>query len=241
MEAPEPKPRLRPRFSLLSLLLLTAVVALSLSLWGESSRRLPLQREIEALRREVGEVSAADPRRMYVQPLERSIDSRMHFRWRAYVPPGRSAEVTVEVQQLDENRMGHLTMRLEAGETGFEFAILPSVPGTLWMYQLGDPASERRGATSGPKPPWLANGARTEGIDFKDFDAKPGVPEGQDATLMDLVGNSDDGQRLRVIVKAKHYPEGSSPNSSFAGGHRKIAAPSGAPRAAPPSAPPPVN
>ncbi len=224
MESPEPTPPLRPQISLLSLLLLTALVALGLALWGESSRRLPLEREIKALQLEVGEVTVADPTRMYVQPLERSIDSRMHFRWRAYVPPERAAEVTIEVQQLDKNRMGYLTMSLDAGESGFEFATLPSIPGTLWMYQLGDPASERKGATSCPKPPWLAKSGRTEGLAFKDFDTKAGVAEGKVATLMDLVGESDDGERVRVIVKAKHFPQGQTPPKSAGAGHRKIAA-----------------
>lgn len=217
-----PKTRLWPRISLLNLLLVTSVIALSLSIWGETSRRMPLEREIAALRREVGTVTVGDPTRMYIQPLAKSVDSLMHYRWRAYVPPNLAGEVTVEVQSLNEKRMRFVTMRLDSGESGFEFVTLRSVSGTLWNYQLRNPASERRGATSGPKPPWLVKEGKSVGLAFKDFKTKSGIGEGQEATLMDLIGNSDGGEAVRVVVTARLYASGKSPSSSCRAGRRAL-------------------
>ncbi|TWT95903.1 hypothetical protein Pla108_29800 [Botrimarina colliarenosi] len=222
METPESKPRLRPRISLLSLLLLTAIVALSLALWGESSRRWPLEREIQALRREVGEVAVADPTKMYVQPLDNSVDNRMHFRWRAYVPPGRAGVVTVLVQQPWKNREGYLTMTLDAGDSGFELVTLPAVAGDLWMYSLRSSSTVRRSGSSNPRPPWLGQGGEPVGLTFDDFDPQPGVAEGHEAALMDLAGQSENGEPVRVIVTAKHYPPANLPPSSNSAGHQKL-------------------
>lgn len=220
-----PKPRLWPRISLLNLLLMTSVIALSLSIWGETSRRLPLEREIDALRHEVGTVTVRDPTQMYIQPLAKSVDALMHYRWRAYVPPNLAGEVTVEVQQQNEMRVSFVTMTLDSGESGFEFVTLRSVSGTLWNYQLGNTASERRGSTSGPKPPWLVKGGKSIGLAFKDFKTKPGISEGQEATLMDLIGKSDDGEAVRVVVSARLYASGKSPSDDCRVGHRPLLLP----------------
>ena len=162
METQNIRTRKRPRYSLFSLLLLMTVIALSLTLWSETTRRIPLQRQIENLRREVGEVRVAEPNKLYVQPLEDSFDRRLQHRWRAYVPPGREGEVVVEIQQPDKNRVGRMTMALEPGESGFELVAIPPIKdqGTVWMYHLRQPMSSRAGGSSGPPPPWIDHGTR---------------------------------------------------------------------------------
>lgn len=212
-----------PRFSLLGLLLLMSIIALSLALWTETSRRLPLQREIDSLRREVGEVKVADPSMLYVQPLGKPFDSRLQFRWRVYVPSGHKGEVIVYIEQSDRKRAGHLTLALESGETSVELVVVPPFKGqgTAWMYRLGQSASNRAGGRSGPRPPWLDSEAIEEGLAFDDYDPTQGITSGSETILMDQSGQSAE-QSSRVLVKVKHYSQGKSPGSAASAGHTKL-------------------
>jgi hypothetical protein len=79
-------PRLPPRFSLLNLLLLTALVATSLTtalLWREVG---PLRAEVYNLRQETGQLTVVDPTKIYVTAIQ-TLDEDT-WRWRVYLPKG---------------------------------------------------------------------------------------------------------------------------------------------------------
>ncbi|QDV73315.1 hypothetical protein [Botrimarina mediterranea] len=87
MESPEPKPRLRPRISLLSLLLLTAVVACLIVVTLQARELAPLRIENKRLRSEVGELSVEDPNRLH--GIRVATTDENHWRFRVLVPDQR--------------------------------------------------------------------------------------------------------------------------------------------------------
>ena len=223
METRDTTTGIRLRYSLISLLLLMTVIALSLALLNETFRRLPLKRKLERLQREVGAVMIAEPSTLYVQPLNDSFDSRLQSRWRAYVPPGRKGEVVVAIQQPDKNRIGRLMMALDAGESGFELIAVPPIKGqgTAWMYHLRQPMSSRAVAISGPPPPWISIEVAERGLEFANFDSKLGAAEGRELTLMNVSEHTAEVP-VRIVVSVKHYPKGKSPRSTAFAGHSKL-------------------
>ena len=91
MDSVEPMPVSRPRVSLLSLLLLTGMIASWLttaSLWSEIA---PLRRELRQLRDESGTLSITDNRKPHAIELE--TEDPNHWKWRVWVPEGRRYEV----------------------------------------------------------------------------------------------------------------------------------------------------
>lgn len=83
------KPRLR--FSLLNLLLFTAILALSTTvvlLWREVK---PLRDEVRRLRDEVGELNVQDPTKTCA--IEVETDNRLVWKWRVWVPEGAGYKV----------------------------------------------------------------------------------------------------------------------------------------------------
>jgi len=78
--------RFRPRISLLTALLLTAIVALAIvvaQLWHKVD---PLQSEVRRLRAEVGYLSIDDPTKAYGIAVASSEENT--WRWRIHLPPG---------------------------------------------------------------------------------------------------------------------------------------------------------
>ncbi len=77
----------RPRFSLLTLLLLTTVVAMSVALWQLGSEVVPLREEVRQLRAEVGKLSVFDDEKIYAIQLK--TEEKNVWWWRIYLPPGK--------------------------------------------------------------------------------------------------------------------------------------------------------
>ena len=80
-------PRIRPRISLLTLLLLTAIAAMAIviaQLWREVG---PLRAEVRRLRSEVGYLTIEDPTKAYAISVPTFEENS--WRWRIFLPPGR--------------------------------------------------------------------------------------------------------------------------------------------------------
>lgn len=91
MESPDPKPRLRPRISLLSLLLLTALVACGLVITLQARELGPLRREVQQLRDEVGSLVILDDSVPHALKIDiPDTATRKEWRWRIWCPPGTS-------------------------------------------------------------------------------------------------------------------------------------------------------
>jgi hypothetical protein len=91
MESPEPKPRLRPRISLLSLLLLTALIACAIVIAIQMREIGPMRHELTRLRAETGQLTIVDPKKIYVTAMETLEDDT--WKWRVYLPTGTDYEL----------------------------------------------------------------------------------------------------------------------------------------------------
>jgi hypothetical protein len=79
-------PRLRPRFSLLTALLLMTIVGMAIviaRLWRGVG---PLHEQVRRMRAELGYLNVDDPTQAYAIALP--TDEPRHWKWRIYLPPG---------------------------------------------------------------------------------------------------------------------------------------------------------
>lgn len=89
---------LRPRVSLLSLLLLVALSACAVvitTLWREVG---PLRREVARLRTETGQLTVVDPGKAYVVAIE-TMDPDT-WKWRVHLPAGHDYRLKTKVGQI---------------------------------------------------------------------------------------------------------------------------------------------
>jgi hypothetical protein len=76
------------RFSLLTLMLVTAIVALSITVATLYREIGPLREEVARLRNEVGELNIDDPTKLHAIRID--TDSELEWKWRIWVPGGAS-------------------------------------------------------------------------------------------------------------------------------------------------------
>lgn len=98
MDPADPKPKRRPRVSLLSLFLLTALVATSITtvmLWREVG---PLRSEVSRLRVETGQLTVTDPKRIYAVAIDTMEPDS--WKWRVYWPPGHDFRIATTLRQI---------------------------------------------------------------------------------------------------------------------------------------------
>ncbi len=84
-------PRLRPRFSLRNLLLLTTSVAVALALRQTRQRIGPMRAEIAQLRTELGYLTIEHPAKIHA--LQVQTGDPLTWSWRVYLPPGRTYRI----------------------------------------------------------------------------------------------------------------------------------------------------
>src|SRR3954453_19063974 len=80
-------PRLRPRFSLLTSLLLITIVAMGSGLWRLNSHLGPLRREVIDLRQQLGVLTVDDEDK--IQVVEVKGAGSFEWNWRVRLPKGR--------------------------------------------------------------------------------------------------------------------------------------------------------
>ena len=83
--------RFRPRFSLLTTLLLMTIVGLSIAMWRTYLRLTVITEEVLRLRAEMGHVFVTDPDKVHAIQVRQAPDSTV--RWRLHFPPGRSYQI----------------------------------------------------------------------------------------------------------------------------------------------------
>lgn len=98
MDQPDRKPKRRPRVSLLSLFLLTALVATSVTtamLWWEVE---PLRSEVARLRVETGQLTIEDPEKLYAVSID-TIE-RDTWKWRVYLPGKQDFQFETSLRRI---------------------------------------------------------------------------------------------------------------------------------------------
>jgi len=116
----------RPRFSLLTLLLLTTIVAMGVTVWRLGIEIVPLREEVGRLRDEAGRLSIDDPTRIHAVAVNMAEPDR--YRWRVWVPQGRNyslcyARFDVPLTGLPTDRQSIIEYYFEAGEHLLDFRL----------------------------------------------------------------------------------------------------------------------
>lgn len=195
MEDREAKPKRRPRVSLLSLLLLVALVGTALAIGRQVIVVREHERRIARYRDELGSVSMPKPKRLYVKTLEGGYPERL-FRWRVYVPPGHSA--TACLSQGTSTSRGRSCHGMPSGESTFEVIFFPNDEGT-WTYRVRSGGQARRGWAGGggdPEPPWLGSPDKRSRLELK-TNHTDGAGPGE---TVELLRYEDDPADLKPIT-----------------------------------------
>ena len=82
----EPRRRIRPRFSLLTVMLAMALVACGITIWQLWRELVPLRAEVRQMRSQLGFLSVDDESLPYAIQVHEWNDEI--WRWRIYLPPG---------------------------------------------------------------------------------------------------------------------------------------------------------
>ena len=115
--------RLRPRFSLLTALLVTTIVGMAIVLVVQWRALGPLRAEVRRLRDEVGELSVDDPTKLCA--IQVDTRDELTWKWRVWIP---------------ENRVYRLRLYgEEVPAKGF-----PNEGGTIWLREPGECVVEYR-------------------------------------------------------------------------------------------------
>jgi hypothetical protein len=169
-----PRPRFRPRISLLTSLLLMTIVGLTIvvaQLWREV---VPLREENRGLRDEVGRLSIDDPTKTSVIEVRTTDD--FTWKWRVWIPEGRAYQLQMATEDIPKTgypeSRGTISLD-EPGETWIEYRIAPSPNSELWMDKLSTPTASV-GSSSQPWVKWKRHTSTGEGVGHSTDVFEPG-------------------------------------------------------------------
>ena len=149
MESLEPSRRWVPRISLLSLLLLTGMIASWITTVNLRREVGPLRQENRRLRLQVGELGIDDPAVLQAIGVETYVTKS--WKWRVWVPEGRRLAVYVAVESVPKPGMPEIDFPRSAGRLeinrrnseGAEVEVALAAERTLdgavrWILREGD-------------------------------------------------------------------------------------------------------
>jgi hypothetical protein len=145
-------PRFRPRFSLLTTLLLMALVACAITIWQLWREVGPLRAEVRRLRDEVGAISIDDPTKLHAIQVE--TNDELLWKWRVWLPENRAYVVRCLGETVPKEGFpkagGSIWLR-EPGEHVIAYRIQRAPQNSQWYGQL-----ETRTASVGKDlQPWI--------------------------------------------------------------------------------------
>jgi hypothetical protein len=149
-------PKSRSRYSIRSLLALTAFAAMAIVIWQLYAELTPLRAELRRLRDEVGELTIEDETKLHAIAVR--TDDEMTWKWRIWIPEGRKYKLYYSGKQIPEQGFApsHGWMSLgEPGEHWIEYRIRRE--GGRWMDQL----FTQSGSVGSSQQDWVAWGNKT--------------------------------------------------------------------------------
>jgi hypothetical protein len=151
-------PGTRPRFSLLTALLLTALVAAGIVIWQLYAELVPLRAENRRLRDEVGELSIEDETKFHAVAVR--TDDDLTWKWRIWIPQGGKYQLHYSSEQIPETGFapshGWISVG-EAGEHWVEYRIRQDAESGQWMDQL----LTQGGSVGSSQQDWVGWGGHT--------------------------------------------------------------------------------
>jgi hypothetical protein len=143
---------LRPRFSLLTILLVMALVACGITIWQLWREVGPLRVEVRTLRGEVGRLSIDDPTKLHAIQVRQT--DELVWKWRLWIPAGHSYVLhTVGGKVPHEGfppNSNTLTIS-HTGETWVEYRIAKNANDGHWWGMVAMPGVR----TNGSEQPWV--------------------------------------------------------------------------------------
>lgn len=150
-DEPQPRPR-RPQFSILTLLLVTAIIALSLSVAMLYHKITPLREEVARLRDEVGELNVGDAKLLHIIRVD--TDNELEWKWRIWLPEGASYRMRAHGGPVPKegypNDGGTIYLR-EPGEHVVRYLIRHDPSDGRWYGSL----HTRTGSVGKDHQPWV--------------------------------------------------------------------------------------
>ncbi|WP_425399821.1 hypothetical protein [Aeoliella sp.] len=139
MEEDTVPPTRRPRFSLLTLVLVTTIVALAVAVFLQYQELGPLREENRRLRYEVGELDVEDASQVHVVSVKKA--GGYHWQWRIHLPKGHDWWIHLSrhapKQGLPE-KASSLARLGTGGEVTLIAEVLPAENGVRYLYLRSD-------------------------------------------------------------------------------------------------------
>jgi hypothetical protein len=157
--------RRRPRFSILTALLVLTIVALTVTVWRQNSEVSPLRQEVRRLRQELGHLTIDDENKIYA--IRVAADDLDVNRYRIYLPKNRKFVLcsrihTIPGRKPRQSRNDWLaslggsggTSTIDSGEFTIDvFVERPDANSNHWNLRYN--INGRGGGTYGSEMPWL--------------------------------------------------------------------------------------
>lgn len=153
-----PSRRKGARFSLLTLLLVTAIIALSVTVAMLYRELIPLREEVARLRNELGELNVEDPTKLHAIRVE--TDNELEWKWRIWIPEGASYRLRGHggpVPKEGYPTTGGTTYLRESGEHVIRYRIRRDPRDGRWNGSLHSPT----GSVGKDHQPWVEWSSRT--------------------------------------------------------------------------------
>jgi hypothetical protein len=131
------KPRRRLRFSLMTLMLIAAVVCLGVSHLRTSWMLHRANADLRRYRWEAGDLHMTDKSQVHVVGIE--THAELAWRWRVFLPEGKRYEVHSKINSIQGNQIpeeSHPEMTLQGGETYLLTAAIYQDPLENWRLKL---------------------------------------------------------------------------------------------------------
>lgn len=140
------------RFSLRTLLLVTAIIALSVTVAMQYRELGPLREEVARLRREVGELTVEDPTKLHAIRVE--TENELEWKWRIWIPEGASYRLRSHGGPIPKEGYptdGGTTYLRKPGEYIIRYVIRRDPRDGRWNGSLHSP----RGSVGKDHQPWV--------------------------------------------------------------------------------------
>jgi hypothetical protein len=153
-----PPARRRLRFSILTLLVATTIIALAVTVVLLYRELVPLRREVARLRDEVGELSIEDPSKLHAIRVDPQ--SELEWKWRIWIPEGATYQLRNRGGPIPREGFpgdgGTMYLR-EPGEHVIRYVIRRDPRDNRWIGSL----HTRTGSMSGDEHAWVEWGSKT--------------------------------------------------------------------------------
>jgi hypothetical protein len=150
--------RLRPRFSLLTILFLFALVGCGITIWQLWREVGPLREEVRRLRDEVGELAIDDATKIHA--IETRQPDELTWRWRLWIPEGRTYVIRStggEIPKVGFPQLGGSMWVREPGEIWIEYRITKDPHSGTWRGSI----HRKEGSVGSDEQPWVDWGNRS--------------------------------------------------------------------------------